>query len=77
MRMLSTGNRVSPLSFFQKRWLKFTSFQNVAKRWRAAYRKQGKGDWPTEPDESPLVGVSLRKGENKLNGDEDVGKKGG
>lgn len=32
-------------------------------------------DCLTEPDESPLVGVSLRKRENKLNGDEDVGQK--
>lgn len=78
MRMLSTRSRVSPLSFLQKKWLKFTSFQNVAKRCREVYRRWGKGDWLTEPDESSLVEIILRKErENKLNGDEDVGQKRG
>lgn len=78
MRTLSTGSRASPLSFFQKKWLKFTSFQNGAKWWRALYKRRGKGDWPTEPDEGSLVEITLRKErENKLNGDEDGGQKRG
>lgn len=67
MRMLSTGSPVSPLSFFfffvQTPWLKFASFQNAAKRWKAVCRTRGKGDGPTEPAERSLVDVSFRKGE--------------
>lgn len=46
--------------------------------WRAVSRRQERGDWLTEPDESSLVEIALSKGrENKLNDDEDVRKERG
>lgn len=55
--------------FFQKLWLKFTSFQKVAKLRRAGCRTWGKGDGSTEQNESSLVAITLRKG-NKWKSDE-------